>query len=563
MKFSEFKYERTDINEVKNKIQKLIMNFNEVDSFEEQCTIINEINTIRDEFKTMQVLAELRKNLGINKEFYCEEIDYYDETEPILENLISDFYIALTNSKHKDKLRNKYGDKIFDLANQKVKCVSEEIIEELQEEKRLITEYVKLGESIKTIYEGEEFGRWDFEPLICCEDRNIRKNAYKAQTELFAKYEDEMQRLFDRFVKVRHKMALKMGYKNFIEMGYARMNRIGYDKEMIANFRKQILEYVVPLNVELIRRQGKRLGINSIKYYDESIFFKDGNPIIKGNSSFIVDKTLKMYEKLSKETDEFFKYMNNKELLDIEDRKNKEDGGFCEYMPKYKSPFIYAKYNGTMENFNEVIHEVGHAFQNYLCRGYDLPEYVNATEDISEIHSMSMEFLIGPWLEEFFDDGADKYKFLHMCSALFLLAYIAAVDEFQHDIYENPEATFEERNSMWRKIEKKYIPYRNYEGNEYLNKGAYWLRQSHIFWGPFYYIDYGLAQVVAFEFWSKSNINRQEAWNDYVNLCKAGGSLTFTEVLKVGNMKNPFEQGSIEGIIKDIEEWILDIEKKL
>jgi len=563
MKFSEFEYERIDINEVRDKIKKLIINFNEIESFEEQCTIINEINTIRDEFKTMQVLVSLRKGLDINKDFYCEEIDYYDEAEPILENLVCDFYRVLTDSKYEGSLRNKYGDKLFDLANMKMKCVSEEILEELQEEKRLITEYVELSESIKTIYEGQELKRWGFAPFICSEDRNIRKNAYEAESEMYAKVEEKMQRLFDRFVKLRHKMALKMGYKNFIEMGYARMNRIGYDKEMIANFRKQILEYVVPLNNELIKRQCKRLCLDSINYYDEGIFFKDGNPIIKGNSSFVVDKTLKMYKGLSKETSEFFKYMASRELLDIEDRKDKESGGFCEYMPKYKAPFIYTKYNGTIENFNEVIHEVGHAFQNYLCKSYDIPEYVMATEDISEIHSMSMEFLIEPWLEEFFGEGADKYKFSHMCSALFLLAYIAAVDEFQHAIYEKPEATFEERNSMWHDIEKKYIPYRNYEGNEYLDKGAYWLRQSHIFWGPFYYIDYGLAQVVAFEFWSKARAKREEAWKDYVNLCKTGGALSFIEVLKMGSMKNPFEPGSIEVIIKDIEEWILEAEKKL
>jgi M3 family oligoendopeptidase len=509
----------------------------------------------------MQVLAQLRKSLGIDKDFYCKEIDYYDEAEPILENLVSDFYRVLTTSKFEESLRNKYGNKLFDLANMKTKCVSDKILEELQEEKRLVTEYVNLCESIKTAYEGKEYGLWDFDPLICSQDRKTRKNAYEAQTELYMKHEEEMQKLFDRFVKLRHKMALKMGYKNFVEMGYARMNRIGYDKEMVANFRNQVLEYVVPLNTELIKRQGNRLGAAPTKYYDETIFFMDGNSKVKGDYKFVIDKIQKVYEELSSETDEFFKYITSRKLIDIEDRKNKEEGGFCEYMPTYKAPFIYTKYNGTIENFNEVVHEVGHAFQNYLCTGYDIPEYIMVTEDIAEIHSMSMEFLIEPWLEEFFGEGADRYKFSHMCSALSLLAYIAAVDEFQHAIYEKPEATFEERNSMWRYIEKKYLPYRNYEGNDYLEKGAYWLRQSHIFWGPFYYIDYGLAQVVAFDFWSKAKVSGEEAWKDYVNLCKAGGTLSFTEILKVGNVRNIFEPGSIEAVINDIEEWILNVEK--
>lgn len=563
MKFDEFEYKRIDIKEIRKTIQKLIEDFNKVDSFEEQCNIICKINTIRNDFKSMQVLAQLRKNLGIDKGFYCKEIDYYDEAEPILENLVSDFYRVLTTSKYEERLRNKYGNKLFDLANMKTNCVSEEILEELQEEKRLVTEYVNLCESIKITYEGKEYGLWDFDPLICSQDRKTRKSAYEAQTELYMKHEEELQKLFDRFVKLRHKMALKMGYKNFVEMGYTRMNRIGYDKEMVANFRNQVLEYVVPLNTELIKRQGKRLRVAPIKYYDETVFFMDGNPKVKGNSKFVIDKLQKMYEQLSNETDEFFKYIASRNLIDIEDRTDKEEGGFCEYTPTYKAPFIYTKYNGTIESFNEVAHELGHAFQNYLCKSYDIPEYIMATEDIAEIHSMSMEFLIEPWLVEFFGEDTNKYKFSHMCSALFLLAYIAAVDEFQHVIYEKPEAAYEDRNSIWREIEKKYIPFRNYEDNEYLEKGAYWLRQSHIFWGPFYYIDYGLAQVVAFDFWSKARNNREEAWKDYVNLCKAGGTLSLAEILKVGNVKNIFKSGSIAGVVKDIEKWVLDVEKEL
>ena len=563
MKFSEFKYKRADINEIKNKMQKLIEEFTKTDSFQKQCEIITEINTLRDEFNSMQGLASLKKTLNINKEYFEKEMDYYDEAEPIFDNLVCDFYKVLVYCKNEKDLRNKYGNKLFDLANMKMKCTSEKILEELQEENKLVTEYVELCESRISIYEGKEFTRWDFNSLICDKDRSVRKRAFEAQNKLDLKSEEKMEDLFDRFVKLRQKMAVKMGYKNFIEMGYARMNRIGYDRKMIDNFRKQILDYIVPLNTELIKSQGKRLGINPVKFYDEAIFFKDGNPKLKGDNNFILNQALKMYNSMSTETDEFFRYIMNRELLDIEDRKDKEAGGFCEYLPKFKAPYICSKFDGTLECFNEVIHEIGHAFQNYLCRSYDIPEYVMTTEDIAEMHSMSMEFLIEPWLQNFFGEEAEKYKFSHMCSALFLLTYIAAVDEFQHNVYEKPEATIEERNSMWRQIEKKYIPYRDYDGNENLNRGTFWLRQSHIFWGPFYYIDYGLAQVVAFEFWSKARKDWMGAWKDYVNLCKAGGAFTFNEVLKHGNIRNPFECGSIETIVKEIKEWMFDAEKRL
>lgn len=563
MKFKDFEYERADIKEIQKKFQGLIKQFNEADSFEVQCSIIGEINTIRNEFTSMNSLSFIRKSLGVNKEFYSKELDYYDEAEPILDGLVCEYYKALDSSKFKDMHREKYGDQLFNLAEMKMKCVSDEIIEELQQEKKLITEYVKLGQSFKVEFEGEELGRWDFDPYINSQDRSMRKRAFEAQTELYKKHEKEMQEIFDKFVKLRHKMALKMGYENFVDMGYARMNRIGYDKDMVAKFRKQVLEYVVPLNEELIRRQAKRLGIEKTKYYDESVHFFCGNAELKGDVHSIIEKTLKMYKELSPETNQFFEYMVERDLFDIEKRKGKDEGGFCDYIPKYKAPFIYSVYRGTIDDFNVFTHEAGHAFQKHLCRNFEIPEYCSGPEDVSEIHSMSMEFLTEPWVKDFFGEDVEKYKFSHMCYALSLLVYTCVVDEFQHFVYEKPEATFEERNSFWRELEKKYLPYRDYEENTFLDKGAYWLRQSHIFWGPFYYIDYGLAQVAAFNFWDKAKENKEEAWEDYMKICRAGGSKPFVEVVELGNLKNPFEEGSIEGIVKSIREWVLDVEGEL
>lgn len=563
MKFENFRYERADIKEIENKMHELISRLSEADSFDTQCLIIDEINCVRNEFISMRALSELRNCLGVNKEFYSKEIDYYADAEPILDVLVCEYYKVLCNSKFKDMLKIKYGNQLFDLAEMKMKCVSDEIIEELKQEKKLILEYVELGQSFKKNFEGKVLGRWDFDIYINSQDRNMRKKAYEAQTEIYSEHEKEMQGLFDRFVKVRHKMALKMGYENFVDMGYARMNRIGYDKKMVGKLRKQILEYIVPLNNELIIRQAKRLGIEKIKYYDEPVHFLSGNAKLIGDEDSIIKKTLKMYEELSPETNVFFNDLVKRNLFDIKKREEKSEGGFCEYMPKYKAPYVYSVYNGTIEDFNVFTHEVGHAFQKYLCRNCEIPEYFQASEDVAEIHSMSMEFLTEPWIKDFFGEDDEKYKFSHMCNALFLVAYIAVVDEFQHFVYEKPEATYEERNSFWRELEKKYLPYRDYEENNFLEKGGYWLRQSHIFWGPFYYIDYGLAQIIAFNFWNKARDNRKEAWEDYIKVCRTGGSKSLLDIVKVGDLKNPFEENSIDSIVKSIREWVLQVENQL
>jgi len=563
MKYAEFKYERAEIKEIQKNFKDLIRQFDDADSFHEQCSIIGKINEIRDEFTSMQVLSELKKCLGEDKELYGKEIDYYNEAEPILDGLVSDYYKVLYNSKFKAELEEKFGEQLFKLAEMKEKCVADNIIVDLQQEKKLVTEYVDLFDSVRREFEGEELGIWDFWEHINSNDRNMRKHAYENETELYKEHEEKMHDLFDRFVKTRHEMALKMGYENFVEMGYARMNRIGYDRDMIAKFRKQVQDYIVPLNNELTKRQAKRLGVEKIKYYDEPVHFLSGNAEIKGGPNEMIDKALKMYSELSDDTSEFFKHMVQNNLFDVEKRDGKEEGGFCTYIPKYKAPFIYAVCRGNVDDLGVFTHEAGHAFQFYLCKDYDIPEYCVPPEDICEIHSMSMEFLAEPWLEEFFGDDADKYKFSQMSNSLSRLAYIVAIDEFQHFVYEKPSATYEERNSHWRELEKKYLPHRDYEDNDFLEKGSYWLRQSHVFWGPFYYIDYGLARVVAFNFWYKAKKDRAKAWEDYMNVCRAGGSKPLLEVIELGNLKSPFEDGSIEEITKTIKEWVLEIEERL
>jgi len=133
-------------------------------------------------------------------------------------------------------------------------------------------------------------------------------------------------------------------------------------------------------------------------------------------------------------------------------------------------------------------------------------------------------------MNSFFEEDTDKYKFLHLSSSLIFLCYGSAIDEFQHFVYENPDITPEVRNQAWRDIEKKYLPYRDYDGHDFLEKGGFWQRQGHLFSMPFYYIDYVLAQICAFQFWLRDRNNHDSAWNDYVELCKAGGSKPFLRI---------------------------------
>ena len=207
-----------------------------------------------------------------------------------------------------------------------------------------------------------------------------------------------------------------------------------------------------------------------------------------------------------------------------------------------------------------MTHEAGHAFQVYASRNIGINEYNWPTYEACEIHSMSMEFFTWPWMHLFFKADTNKYKFAHLSNAICFLPYGVAVDEFQHFVYENPEATPKERNKAWKAIEHKYLPHRDYDGNQYLENGGFWQKQSHIYSSPFYYIDYTLAQICAFQFWLKDQKNHRHAWADYLRLCKAGGSKSFLELVKLANLSSPFEDNGIASVVKDIKTWLDSID---
>ena len=560
IKFEKYVYERPDIDKIKGQFNELLKKFDRANSFETQNDIMAKINELRNEFETMESLVHIRHTLDTRDESYDRENDYIDEVAPIYEGLINQYYKSLVNSKFKSKLKEKWGKQIFTIAQLKIDTFSDEIIEDLQRENKLVSKYTKLRTSAKIDFEGEERNIPQMVPFMESKNRDRRIKAQKSLTEFFKKNEKEFDSIYDQLVKVRHKIAKKLGYQNFIELGYKRLSRSDYNSEKVKNFRQQVLKDIVPIASELRERQRSRLKIKDLKYYDEPLQFLTGNATPKGDHQWIMENGKKMYTELSNEANEFFTYMLEKNLLDVLAKEGKAGGGYCTFINKYKSPFIFSNFNGTSEDIDVLTHEAGHAFQVYLSRNYDLPEYIWPTLDACEIHSMSMEFFAWPWMENFFKEDVEKYKFAHLSGALLFIPYGVLVDEFQHWVYENPEATPEKRKMMWRNLEKKYLPHRDYEDNKFLDRGGYWFRQGHIFGNPFYYIDYTLAQICAFEFWFKSRENREKAWGSYLNLCKAGGSKSFLELVELANLKNPFEDGTIKRIVTPIKNWLETID---
>jgi M3 family oligoendopeptidase len=541
----------------------LLEKFRNAKSASEQSMVIDEVTSLRNYFETMVTLASIRHSINTEDKFYETEQDFMDENGPRYEKLVTDYYKELINSPFRAELENEWGEQFFKLAELQIKTFSEEIMEELVKENKLSTEYDKLIASAQLDFMGEIRNLSQMRPFMESRDREVRRSAAMKVMSFFEENEKEFDRLYDELVKVRDSMAKKLGYPNYVPMGYARLSRTDYDAEMVANYRRQVYESLVPLSEELKERQRKRIGVERLTYYDEPLEYVTGNANPKGDPAWIIENGKKMYHEMSPETGAFIDFMTERELMDLEAKKGKRSGGYCTVIADYKSPFIFSNFNGTSGDIDVLTHEAGHAFQTFMSMDHKLPEYKFPTLEACEIHSMSMEFLAWPWMENFFKDEVEKYKFSHLAGALTFIPYGVAVDEFQHFVFENPNATPDERKSAWREIEKKYLPSKDYEDNDLLNRGGYWFRQGHIFSSPFYYIDYTLAQVCAFQFWVRSREDREKAWEDYLRLCKAGGSMSFLKLVELAELDNPFVDGTIERVVGPIKAYLDSVDDSM
>ncbi len=555
VKFNEYKYEKPDLEQVKKDLEEQIALINSGKDLKPEIKAIHRYFDINDKIETHRVLASVRNSLNTTDEFYEKEQEFFDENDPVLQQYEQHFLDKILSSKHRKELEKEFGSLMFLRGELAKKTFKPEIIPDLQSENKLSTEYDKLIASAKIEFQGGTYNLSQMTPFLQDKDREVRHQAQLVVSKFYAKNEAQFDRIYDDMVKVRHEIAKKLGYENFVQLGYDRFSRTDYTAADVKTYRDQIYEDIVPLVTELVERKAKRLGIKDPKSYDLALSFLSGNPTPKGDRAWQVERAKKMYDEMSPETSEFFNFMLNHDLLELDSKPGKQGGGYCTYIPEYRSPFIFANFNGTAHDVDVLTHEAGHAFQVYQSRD-QVPEYRWPTMEAAEIHSMSMEFLAWPWIDRFFEEDAEKAKFFHLAGAVSFLPYGVLVDEFQHHVYEKPELTPDERKTLWRTLEKKYMPYKDYGDDAFLEKGTFWFKQGHIFGAPFYYIDYTLAQVCAFQYWVKHQENRKEALESYLALCRLGGSKSFLGLIESVHLKNPFIKDTVKEIIKPIRAYL-------
>ncbi len=556
-KFSDILYVRPDMEQAAKEMEEYIKALKGAGSYEEMRKLFLEEKEKEYKRSTMSTVASIRNTMDTGDAFYEGEMNYLNQEGPKMGILSQKAEKVILESPFRKQWEEEFGEFYLKAMEVNQKLSDPVIVNDLVEESRLTQEYAKVSAGASTEFQGEKCNFYGLLKHMQSTDRQERKEAMTAWGDLYEEIAPKLDEIYDKMVVLRAGMAKKLGFDSYIDYIYLARGRYDYGARDVEEFRRQVREVIVPLCRRLREEQAARLGVEKLCYYDEALVFPEGNAVPEGDRAELVEKARRMYRELSKETGEFFDFMADHDMFDLETRQGKRGGGYCTFLPEYKSPFIFANFNGTNADVNVLTHEAGHAFEAYTAsRNIKLMDMVFSSYEVAEIHSMTMEYFTHPWMELFFGDKAGRYLYSHVMEALEAVPYMVCVDEFQHKVFENPSMTASDRRKVWKELEKVYLPWRDYDGHKFLEEGGFWMQKQHIFLFPFYYIDYALAQMGAFEFYGRMKKDRDQAWKDYYRLCQAGGSKGYFELLDLAGLSSPFAEGTVkravEGLMEDL-----------
>lgn len=564
MKVSEMPYEHIPFEEIEKTALEIISGVKNAKDADEVLSWREKYLELVCRYSTAMNISYIRYSCNTADEFYVKENDYFDEIGPQVGNLLNQYNEALLTSPFRAELEEKLSPVYFKHMEVQAKAMSPEIIEDMIEENKIVSEYSKLMAGMEFEFRGEKLSRAALAGYFKSDDRETRKEAYTVLGTVMNGYTDQLDDIYDRLVKVRTRMAQKLGYKNFVELGYHRMERVCYDKNDVETFRKNVLESIVPVVAKLRSENAKDLGIDKYMIYDNDVIIPGGDPRPSGNKEDIFNAAKEMYHEMSDESAAFIDLMLENDAFDVESRKNKWGGGYCTDIPKYKQPFILANFNGSADDVDVMTHEAGHAFNAFLISDNKFALEINCGGmETAETHSMSMEFFAWKYIDKFFGENATKYKYMHALGALSFIPYGTIVDYFQHIVYENPEMTPAERNEAWKDLCAKFLPHINLEGVPFLEDGRRWQYQMHIYESPFYYIDYCLAQTAAFGFLLASQEDYNDAFARYIRLMKQGGEQYYDILLEEAKIPSPFKDGALKEMAEKVEALLKKIKAEI
>ncbi len=388
-------------------------------------------------------------------------------------------------------------------------------------------------------------------------DRNIRQEAWEAITARRLQDKDKLDELFNILLKLRHQVALNAGFENFRDYMFQALGRFDYTAKDCYKFHEAIEKEIVPILRDSAETRRDALGLEALKPWDMDVDIS-GKPALKpfNTGEELIEKSIKCFQGLNPYIGERLEIMKANGFFDVESRKGKAPGGYNYPLAESGAPFIFMNSAGTFRDLTTMVHEGGHALHTFISAHLELNDFKHLPSEVAELASMSMELISMDKWDVFFDNPEDlkRAKKDQLKDVLKTLPWVAVVDQFQHWIYTNPEHSSEERSEAWKKI---FEPF----GNNFADWSEQpealanlWQKQLHIFEVPFYYVEYGIAQLGAIAVWKNYKTNPEKGLQDYLNALKLGYTRTIKEIYETAGIEFNFSASYVEELAEFVKE---------
>ncbi|MCC7299100.1 MAG: M3 family oligoendopeptidase [Bacteroidia bacterium] len=481
-----------------------------------------------------------------NKEHEASYLTFVQEIQPHLAPFEDQINKKIVGSPFIDSLKSDKAYFIyFRSLEGAVELFREENIPIQADLQTLAQEYSAIQGAMGVVIDGQEYTMQQAGNFLQKTDREVRETAWKKMYERRNVETDKLEALFDEMVQKRQQIALNAGFDNYRDYMFKAMGRYDYTKEDCFQFHNAIEKAVVPLMRELMVRRKSEMGLEQLKPWDTSVDPLGREPLkpFDGGAD-LLSKSLNCLNSVDSWFSGCLEYMKNNNLLDLESRKGKAPGGYNYPLAESNVPFIFMNASGNLRDVETLVHEAGHAIHSFLMAPLELNSFKNTPSEVAELASMSMELISMDGWNAYFDNEAEltRAKLEQIEGVISTLPWIANVDAFQHWVYENPNHSRKERKAKWLELSARFgtgmVDYTGYE-----DALAYsWHKQLHIFEIPFYYIEYGFAQLGAIGMWKLYTENRTQGLESYKKALKLGYTQNIPEVYAAAGLEFNFSE---------------------
>jgi oligoendopeptidase F len=484
---------------------------------------------------------------------YEEAFNYfYTEIAPKMQPLADQLNRKLIDSPYTEQLDKEKYFTYLRSVKKNIDLFREENIPILSELSVMQQQFGQIAGKMTVTIKEKEYTLQQAAKFLEQSDRTLREEVYRKVQERRYQDRDALNDLFETLVEKRHRISLNAGFTNYRDYKFKELGRFDYTPKECFDFHRAIELHVLPLVKDIYEHHRKTIGVDQLRPWDldaEPVGVEPLRPFANGQE--LTEKSIACFDKLHPFFADCLRKMKEMKRFDLDSRKGKAPGGYNMPLAETGAPFIFMNAAGTLDDVTTMVHEGGHAIHSFLTHHLELTGFKEYGSEIAEVASMAMELFSMEHWDVFFNDKEElkRAKFKQLERVLTILPWIARIDAFQHWIYENPIHTREERGEKWVSLAKQYSTgLIDYTGLEQYRPYE-WQRQLHLFEVPFYYIEYGIAQLGAIGLWMQFKKNPQQALDNYINALSLGGMKTLPELYAAAGLKFDFSPEHIKTLM--------------